>query len=127
MPQQKEFQERALPLLDEIYGAALRMTRNPQSAEDLVAEAYARAWKSLNQFQPGTNIRAWLYKILTNTYINDFRKRRREPEKVSMDAYDKMDDFHFFNRVASQANSAEGNPVDSVVNRLTAQDFEKAL
>jgi RNA polymerase sigma-70 factor (ECF subfamily) len=71
----QEFKEKALPLLDELYGTALRMTRNPAAAEDLVAEAFARAWKSIDQFQPGTNIRAWLYRILTNAYINNFAKK----------------------------------------------------
>jgi RNA polymerase sigma-70 factor (ECF subfamily) len=123
----KEFQEKGLTLLDEVYGVALRMTRNPQAAEDLVAEAYARAWKSLDQFEPGTNIRAWIYKILTNTYINHFRKKHREPEKVSMDAYDKIEDFHLFNRISAQAPSTSTDPVESVVGRLTNQDFLKAL
>ena len=123
---QKEFQEKGLPLLDEMYGVALRMTRNPAAAEDLVAETYARGWKNLDQFTPGTNLRAWLYRILTNTFINDYRKKSREPEKVSVDAYEKIDDFHFFNRLASQL-SASPDPVKDVVNRLTADDFRRAL
>jgi RNA polymerase sigma-70 factor (ECF subfamily) len=102
------------------------MTRNPQAAEDLVAEAYARAWKNLDQFQPGTNIRAWLYRILTNTFINDYRRKHREPEKVAMDAYERADDFHFFNRLATDAGRAP-DPVESVVRRLTDEDFRRAL
>ena len=87
----QEFKEKALPLLDELYGTALRMTRNPAAAEDLVAEAFARAWKSIDQFQPGTNIRAWLYRILTNAYINNFRKKKRAPFKawLSSDGYER--------------------------------------
>src|SRR5688572_14339682 len=123
----REFQEKGLPLLDEVYGVALRMTRNPQAAEDLVSEAYARAWKSLDQFQPGTNIRAWIYRILTNAYINNYRKKHREPERVSLDAYDKIEDFHLYNRIARQASSATPTPVESVVGRLTNEDFQKAL
>jgi RNA polymerase sigma-70 factor, ECF subfamily len=123
---QREFQEKALPLVDEVYGVALRMTRNPQAAEDLSAEAYASAWRHLDQFEPGTNIRAWLYRILTNTYINQYRKKQREPEKVSMDAYDRIEDFHLFNRVSSATSSAP-DPFESVVGRLTNEDFEKAL
>ncbi|MBK6881075.1 MAG: sigma-70 family RNA polymerase sigma factor [Elusimicrobia bacterium] len=121
-----EFKEKALPLLDELYGVALRMARNPQSAEDLVAETYARAWKNLDRFQAGTNIRAWLYRIMTNAFINEFRKKRREPEKVSMDAYDRVDDFHFFHKIASEASRAP-DPVKDVVARLTNEDFQKAL
>ncbi len=123
----REFQDKALPLVDEIYGVALRMTRNPQAAEDLVADAYARAWKSLGQFEPGTNIRAWLYKILTNLYINHFRKKHREPEKVSLDAYDKIEDFHLFNRIARQGAPASPDPFEAVVGRLTNEDLQKAL
>lgn len=123
---QKEFQEKALPLLDEMYGVALRMTRNPSAAEDLVADAYARGWKNLEQFTPGTNLRAWLYRILTNTYINEYRKKAREPEKVSVDAYDKIDEFHFFNRVA-RGHRGQNDPVRDVVNRLTTEDFHRAL
>jgi RNA polymerase sigma-70 factor, ECF subfamily len=123
----KEFQEKALPLLDELYGAALRMTKNPQSAEDLVAEAFAKAWKSLDQFQPGTNIRAWLYRILTNAYINIYRKKHREPEKVSVDAYERPEEFHLYNRLATNAGGTSPDPVKTVVDRLTDHDFRKAL
>ncbi|HCX84122.1 MAG TPA: RNA polymerase subunit sigma-70, partial [Micrococcales bacterium] len=73
------FEEGALPLLDQLYSAALRMTRNPADAEDLVQEAYAKAYGSFQQFRPGTNLKAWLYRILTNTYINSYRKKQREP------------------------------------------------
>ncbi len=122
----REFKEKALPLLDELYGAALRLTRNPTAAEDLVAEAFARAWKSLDQFRPGTNLRAWLYRILTNAYINIFRKKKREPEKVSVDAYEKVDQFHLFNRLASHT-PAGPDPVKDVIGRMTNEDFRKAL
>lgn len=123
---QQEFKAKALPLLDEMYGVALRMTRNPQIAEDLVAEAFSRGWKSLDQFQPGTNLRAWLYRILTNAYINDFRKKNREPEKVSVDAYEKLDEFHLFNRLSAEAPAAP-DPVRDVIARLTNDDFRAAL
>jgi RNA polymerase sigma-70 factor (ECF subfamily) len=123
----KEFQEKALPFLNEVYGVALRMTRNPQAAEDLVSDAYAKAWKALDQFQPGTNIRAWLYKILTNSYINGYRKKTREPEKVSLDAYERVEDFHFYNRLASEAAAGSPDPFESVVGRLTDADFQKAM
>jgi RNA polymerase sigma-70 factor, ECF subfamily len=73
------FQADALPFLDQLYAAALRMTRNPADAEDLVQETFAKAYASFHQFQPGTNLKAWLYRILTNTFINSYRKRQREP------------------------------------------------
>lgn len=74
------FERDAMPLLDQLYGAALRMTRNPADAEDLVQEAFAKAFASFAQFTPGTNLKAWLYRILTNTYINHYRKQQRRPQ-----------------------------------------------
>ena len=74
------FERDALPFLDQLYGAALRMTRNPADAEDVVQEAYAKAFASFHQFRPGTNLKAWLYRILTNTYINGYRKKQRQPQ-----------------------------------------------
>ncbi len=75
------FERDALPLLDQLYSAALRTTRNPADAEDLVQETYAKAWAAFHQFTPGTNLRAWMYRILTNSYINTYRKRQREPQQ----------------------------------------------
>jgi RNA polymerase sigma-70 factor (ECF subfamily) len=74
------FEGEALQYLDQLYAAALRMTRNPADAEDVVQETYAKAYASFHQFTPGTNLKAWLYRILTNTYINSYRKRQREPQ-----------------------------------------------
>ncbi len=73
------FERDALEFVDQLYSAALRMTRNPQDAEDLVQEAYTKAYSSFHQYRPGTNLKAWLYRILTNTYINLYRKRQRQP------------------------------------------------
>ncbi len=70
----------ALQYLDQLYAGALRMTRNPADAEDVVQETYAKAYASFHQFTPGTNLKAWLYRILTNTYINSYRKKQREPQ-----------------------------------------------
>ena len=74
------FERDALGHLDQLYGAALRMTRNPSDAEDLVQETYAKAYQSFHQYTPGTNLKAWLYRILTNTYINSYRKAQRSPK-----------------------------------------------
>jgi RNA polymerase sigma-70 factor (ECF subfamily) len=73
------FQRDALPLLDQLYGAALRMTRNPADAEDLVQETMVKAYAGFGTFKEGTNLKAWLYRILTNTYINIYRKKQRQP------------------------------------------------
>ena len=74
------FTSEALQYLDQLYAAALRMTRNPADAEDVVQETYAKAYASFHQFTPGTNLKAWLYRILTNTYINSYRKKQRQPQ-----------------------------------------------
>ncbi|WP_121509101.1 sigma-70 family RNA polymerase sigma factor [Corynebacterium sp. Marseille-P4321] len=79
------FTEEAMPLLDQLYGGALRMTRNPQDAEDLVQETYLKAYNAFDSFKPGTNLKAWLYRIMTNTYINSYRKKQRRPLVTSAD------------------------------------------
>ncbi len=78
---QARFERDALPFLDQLYSAALRMTRNPADAEDLLQETFAKAFASFHQFRPGTNLKAWLYRILTNTFINTYRKKQREPQQ----------------------------------------------
>lgn len=77
------FEAEALPLLDQLYGAALRMTRNPADAQDLVQDAYMKAYQAFGSFKEGTNLKAWMYRILTNTYINNFRKAQRRPTESS--------------------------------------------
>ncbi|HRA74967.1 MAG TPA: sigma-70 family RNA polymerase sigma factor, partial [Propionicimonas sp.] len=79
------FETDALAYLDQLYGAALRMTRNPADAEDLVQETFAKAFASFHQFTPGTNLKAWLYRILTNTFINTYRKKQRQPQQSGGD------------------------------------------
>jgi RNA polymerase sigma-70 factor, ECF subfamily len=75
------FEREALPYLDQLYAAAMRMTRNPADAEDLVQETFAKAFAAFHQFESGTNLKAWLYRILTNTFINSYRKKQREPQQ----------------------------------------------
>jgi RNA polymerase sigma-70 factor (ECF subfamily) len=79
------FERDAMPMLDQLYGAALRMTRNPADAEDLVQETYLKAYAAFGSFRAGTNLKAWLYRILTNTYINGYRKRQRQPAQHPTD------------------------------------------
>lgn len=81
----ERFERDALPLLDQMYGAALRMTRNPADAEDLVQETYVKAFSAFRSFREGTNLKAWLYRILTNTYINGYRKKQRQPAQYPTD------------------------------------------
>src|SRR5262252_7268364 len=81
----ERFEQEVLPYLDQLYSAALRMTRNPADAEDLVQETFAKAYASFHQFQQGTNLKAWLFRILTNTFLNTYRKRQREPQRSGSD------------------------------------------
>ncbi|WJY67503.1 sigma-70 family RNA polymerase sigma factor [Corynebacterium auris] len=81
----ERFTDEAMPLLDQLYGGALRMTRNPQDAEDLVQETYLKAFNAFDSFKQGTNLKAWLYRIMTNTYINTYRKKQRRPLETSAD------------------------------------------
>nr|WP_084780689.1 sigma-70 family RNA polymerase sigma factor [Planobispora rosea] len=76
------FERDVMPYLEQLYSAALRMTRNPADAEDLLQETFAKAFGSFHQFQEGTNLKAWLYRILTNTFINNYRKKQREPKQA---------------------------------------------
>ena len=79
------FMDEAMPLMNQLFGAALGMTRNRADAEDLVQETYLKAYQKFHQYQPGTNIKAWLYRILTNTYITGYRKAQRSPKRASSD------------------------------------------
>src|SRR6478736_549695 len=87
----ERFERDVLPLLPSLYGAAMRMTRNRSDAEDLVQETYLRAYRGFGGFQEGTNLKAWLYKILTNTYINIYRAKKRRPD---METLDDVEDFY---------------------------------
>ncbi|MCU1558959.1 MAG: polymerase subunit sigma [Microbacteriaceae bacterium] len=79
------FEEQALPFMDQLYAAGLRMTRNPADAADLVQETFVKAFAAFAQFQQGTNLKAWLYRILTNTFINNYRKKQRDPYQGTID------------------------------------------
>ena len=81
----QRFERDAMPLLDQLYGAAMRMTRNPADAEDLVQETYIKAFQGFRSYKPGTNLKAWLYRILTNAYINNYRKAQRRPAEYATD------------------------------------------
>ncbi|MPZ73208.1 MAG: sigma-70 family RNA polymerase sigma factor [Nitriliruptorales bacterium] len=122
----EQFARDALPYLDQLYSAALRYTRNPTDAEDLVQEAYVKAYSAFHQFQPGTNLRAWLYRILTNTYINSYRKQQRQPVQVSADGeWDSNEgEFSLYDRI-SQATHAPAEV--EVLRRLADEEIKEAL
>ncbi|MFW6598530.1 sigma-70 family RNA polymerase sigma factor [Propionibacteriaceae bacterium Y2011] len=117
------FEAEALQYLDQLYGAALRMTRKPADAEDLVQEAYAKAYGAFHQFKPGTNLKAWLYRILTNTYINTYRKKQREP-KVS-DGED-IEDWQIA-RAASHTSAGLPSAESIALDRLGDTEVNAAL
>ena len=106
------FEATALPFLDQLYSAALRMTRNPADAEDLVQETFVKAFAAFHQFEEGTNLKAWLYRILTNTYINIYRKRQREPQQTVTDEIDDWSLAKAMGHTSSGLRSAEAEALD---------------
>jgi RNA polymerase sigma-70 factor, ECF subfamily len=119
---ESRFEAEALPLLDGIYSAAHRMTRNAADAEDLVQETYLRAFRSFHQFQQGTNLRAWLFRILTNTFINSYRKRQREPQTISED---QLEDWYLYSKMASAG--MEPSAETAVIESLPDEEVQEAL
>ena len=114
MPEQdlkNRFTEEAMPLLDQLYGGALRMTRNPQDAEDLVQETYLKAYKAFDRFTPGTNLKAWLYRIMTNTYINSYRKQKRRPQESSAED---LTDSQLYTTSAHDSTGLESAEVEAL-------------
>ena len=118
-------EQAALEHIDALYRTALRMTRNASDAEDLVQEAYLRAFRSLHQFTEGTNLRAWLFRILTNTYINEYRRRQRRPTSSSLDD---IEEFYLYDHlVQSPVQPPDERPEDVVVERLTIDNVIQAI
>lgn len=117
------FERDAMPLLDQLYGAALRMTRNAQDAEDLVQETYLKAFSAFKTFTRGTNLKAWLYRILTNTYINGYRKRQRQPQQQPTDEIADWQLVQAENHSSTGLRSAEVEALD----RLPDSDVKHAL
>jgi RNA polymerase sigma-70 factor (ECF subfamily) len=117
------FERDALPFLDQLYAAALRMTRNPADAEDLVQETYVKAFAAFHQFTEGTNLKAWLYRILTNTFINSYRKRQREPQQSGSEDIEDWQLARAESHTSTGLRSAEAEALD----RLPDSDVKEAL
>lgn len=117
------FEREAMPLLDQMYSAALRTTRNPTDAEDLVQETYAKAFAAFHQYRPGTNLRAWMYRILTNSYINSYRKKQRQP--LESDAAE-VEDYQLA-RAASHSSSGLRSAEAEALDHLPDSDVTRAL
>jgi RNA polymerase sigma-70 factor (ECF subfamily) len=120
---QARFEREAMPLLDQMYSAALRTTRNPTDAEDLVQETYAKAYAAFHQYRPGTNLKAWMYRILTNTYINSYRKKQREP--LQSDAAE-VEDYQL-HRAESHSSAGLRSAEDVALEHLPDSDVKRAL
>ena len=119
----ERFEHDVLPYLDQLYSAGMRMTRNAADAEDLVQETFAKAYASFHQFQPGTNLKAWLFRILTNTFINTYRKRQREPQRAGAE---EVEDWQLA-RAASHTSSGLKSAEAEALERLPDSDIKRAL
>jgi len=119
----ERFEAEALVYLDQLYGAALRMTRNPADAEDLVQETFAKAFAAFHQYRPGTNLKAWLYRILTNTFINTYRKKQREPLQSAAEVVEDWQIARAASHTSAGLRSAEAEALD----HLPDSDVKDAL
>ena len=119
----ERFEREVLPYLDQLYSAGMRMTRNAADAEDLVQETFAKAYASFHQFEPGTNLKAWLFRILTNTFINTYRKRQREPQRAGAE---EVEDWQLA-RAASHTSAGLKSAEAEALERLPDSDIKSAL
>jgi RNA polymerase sigma-70 factor (ECF subfamily) len=117
------FERDALPFLDQLYAAAMRMTRNPADAEDLVQETFVKAFAAFHQFQEGTNLKAWLYRILTNTFINTYRKKQRQPQQSPTD---EITDWQLAAAEAHQSTGLRSAEMEAL-DHLPDSDVKNAL
>ena len=119
---EERFERDALPLMPELYAGAMRLTRNPSDAEDLLQEAYLRAYRGFGSFEEGTNLRAWLYRILTNAYINTYRKRQREPQTISSDD---APEWYLYDQLSEDGR--EPSAETEVLESLPDEEVQEAL
>jgi RNA polymerase sigma-70 factor (ECF subfamily) len=118
---QRRFESEALPFLDGMFGAAMRLTRNPADAEDLLQETFLRAFAAYDSFEPGTNLKAWLYRILMNTYISSYRKQKRSPQTVSSD---ELEDFSLYRQIIEDGGRT---PEAEVLATIPDEEVKSAL
>jgi RNA polymerase sigma-70 factor (ECF subfamily) len=125
MADRGRFTELAMPHMQALYTAALRMTRNPADAEDLVQETFLKAYRAFDRFEEGTNLRAWLYKILTNTFINSYRSAKRRPEKADVED---VEDLYMYHRIGDlQASGVGRSAEDEVFDHFTDDEVKAAI
>ncbi len=125
MADQATFADQAMEFMPALYGAAMRMTRNPSDAEDLVQETYLKAYRGFGGFQQGTNLKAWLYRILTNTYINPYRSKKRRPDETELD---EIEDLYLYRRLGGlEAAQAGRSAEDELMDWFTDTEVKDAL
>ena len=125
MADQATFAAAAMEYMPSLYTAALRMTRNAADAEDLVQETYLKAYRGFGGFEEGTNLKAWLYRILTNTYINAYRSKKRRPEQADLED---VEDLYLYRRLGGpQAATAGRSAEDEVLDHITDAEVKEAL
>jgi len=109
MADKTKFSEQAMPFMDALYTAAMRLTHNSADAEDLVQETYLKAYRAYGSFEEGTNLRAWLYRILTNTFINNYRSKKRRPDETDID---EIEDLYLYRRLGGLEAAAAGRSAE---------------
>ena len=119
------FETEALSFLDALYRTALRMTRSEAEAEDLVQETYIRAFRFRAQFTPGTNLKAWLFRILTNTFINEYRRKASRPETTELDDVDESILYRHMREVSPGSSSPD--PEAEVIDNALSSEVKEAL
>jgi RNA polymerase sigma-70 factor, ECF subfamily len=125
MADQANFEQDAMQYARQLYSAAMRMTRNPSDAEDLVQETFLKAYRAYHTFEEGTNLKAWLYRILTNTYINKYRKDSRRPSEVDLGS---VEDLYLYRNIGSEESAeAARTTEDRVLDGLVESDIKKAV
>ena len=125
MADQATFADQAMQFMPSLYSAALRMTRNPSDAEDVVQETYLKAYRAFGGFQEGTNLKAWLYKILTNTFINAYRSKKRRPEQSDIED---VEDLYLYRRLGGlEAAAASRSAEDEVLDLFTEGEIKDAI
>jgi RNA polymerase sigma-70 factor (ECF subfamily) len=125
MADQATFAEQAMPLMSSLYSAALRMTRNPADAEDVLQETYLRAYRGFGGFEQGTNLKAWLYRILTNTYINQYRAKKRRFDETELD---EAEDLYLYRRLGGlEAVAAGRSAEDELMDWFTDAEVKGAI
>jgi RNA polymerase sigma-70 factor (ECF subfamily) len=125
MADRARFTDQTMDLMPSLYNAALRMTRNRADAEDLVQETYLRAYRGFDSFEEGTNLKAWLYRILTNTYINSYRAKKRRPEETELD---EVEDLYLYHRIGGlEAAMAGRSAEDELLDRFSEAEVKEAV